>query len=129
MKSRIPIPPASVLCELFIYKGGALYWRHDAAKGRMKAGDVAGYIDSQGYITIGIKGKFYKAHRIIWRMHHPHGKMPRTLDHIDGDKSNNRLNNLRVVTHSENMRNWLPQKKPKPRKGNKLVQTLGESDE
>lgn len=126
MKYRTPIPPASVLHELFVYKNGKLYWRNDAAKGRTKAGDVAGYVDSQGYITVGIAGVYYKAHRIIWRMHYPTGKMPHTLDHIDGNKSNNNIKNLRRATHSENMHNRRPQEKPIPKPGNKLTMALGD---
>ncbi len=129
MRTRLPIPPASVLHELFIYKNGALYWKNDASKGRTKAGDFAGYLDPQGYITVGVFGKYLKAHRVVWRMHHPKGKMPKVLDHIDGNRSNNKIENLRIATHSMNMLNRKPQEKPKPRKGNKLVAVLGERHE
>lgn len=126
MKTRLPIPPASLLHELFVYRFGNLYWRLDSRRGKVKAGDKAGYVDPQGYVTVGIYGRFYKAHRLIWRMHHPKGKMPHTIDHIDGNRSNNVVENLRIATHAENMRNRRPQEKSQPRKGNKLTAALGD---
>jgi len=52
--------------------------------------------------------------------------MPYTLDHIDGDRSNNNITNLRRVTLSQNMLNRRPQVKPTPKPWNKLTITLGE---
>ena len=57
----------------------------------------------KGYRRVGIFNRNYAAHRIIWKM--VHGTDACEVDHVDGDPSNNRLSNLREVTHSENMRN------------------------
>jgi len=64
-----------------------------------------------GYLYYGLfKGKgpskqrlWRRGHRLIWEAFN--GKIPTNLelDHIDGDKHNNKLSNLRLVTHSENM--------------------------
>lgn len=128
MKRR-EIPPASTLRALFQYKNGMLFWRIDSVKGRVKAGDRAGYVDFDGYRVVGISGGYYKEHRIIWRMHHPRSLMPTILDHIDGDRSNNKIKNLRIATASENMRNKRPKCKQSPRRGNKLAAALGERHE
>lgn len=125
MLPRLPIPPATLLHSIFTYKNGKLYWRSDATRGKVKAGDEAGYVDPQGYVTVGIAGRFYKAHRIIWRMFHPKGAIPDIIDHIDGNRSNNSIDNLRRATQAMNMRNRRKQVVT-PRKGNKLTIALGD---
>lgn len=76
-------------------------WR--IANGRF-AGTVAGSIDRKGYIRIAIDGCVVRAHRLIWLW--VYGQEPLgEVDHINGDRSDNRLENLRVVTSWENARN------------------------
>tara|TARA_X000001316_G_C922015_1_gene36748 strand:- start:351 stop:908 length:558 start_codon:yes stop_codon:yes gene_type:complete len=59
---------------------------------------------SAGYFHSSIRGKQYLAHRIIWAIQT--GEWPDgQIDHINGDRSDNRWENLRVVSHAENMRN------------------------
>lgn len=63
-----------------------------------------GYVCSNGYVYIRIDGKIYSAHRMAWLYHY--GYTPRMeIDHIDHDRENNRIDNLRVVTRQENQRN------------------------
>lgn len=57
-------------------------------------GRVAGHYDPDGYILLYIKGKNYKAHRIVWQMHY--GFIPRRIHHINGNKHDNRLENLQA---------------------------------
>jgi hypothetical protein len=69
-----------------------------------KAGDVIDATDSDGYLHTTIKGKRHKVHRIIWLM--VTGYLPvNYLDHINGNRADNRLSNLREATHSENLCN------------------------
>ncbi len=67
------------------------------------AGTVAGSMDEFGYIRVRIVGKRYRAHRLIWLL--THGVEPQCIDHIDGNRANNRLNNLRDVDAIDNNRN------------------------
>jgi HNH endonuclease len=72
----------------------------------IKIGDVAGNISRNGYCVIGFKEKLYRAHRIIWVLNTGVDiKSGMVIDHIDCDKSNNRLCNLRMVSSSENNKN------------------------
>lgn len=70
----------------------------------IKIGDIAGSPDKDGYTVIKIKGKVYKAHRLAWFYHY--GEWPKgEIDHINGVKSDNRLDNLRLSTRSGNLQN------------------------
>jgi len=98
-----PLPPAERLHELlWIDAYGTLRWRVNKGTGR--AGSTAGSIKSDGYRSIKINRRIYYAHRIIYKMHY--GKEPPAyLDHIDGDGLNNRPDNLREATQSQNLVN------------------------
>lgn len=73
-------------------------------KGGMPPGSVAGYVQKDGYVAISINGIQYKAHRLAWL--YVHGKFPqRHLDHINMKKDDNRLDNLREATRSQNHMN------------------------
>ena len=88
--------------ELFDYRDGELYWKESRGN-RVRAGDLAGYVQNNGYRAININNKLYKAHRLIFLYHH--GYLPKTLDHIDGDRLNNSIGNLREATNGENQMN------------------------
>ena len=88
-----------LLKELFDYRDGELYWKVSRTNS-IKVGDLAGTVDGGGYRVIRINGKTYKAHRMIYLYHH--GYLPEYLDHIDGNRANNDINNLREATIREN---------------------------
>lgn len=72
--------------------------------GRAHPGKIAGTVHSDGYVVIIIDGKQYKAHRLAW--FYVNGSWPRgRLDHKDNCQSNNRWDNIRPATHSQNMAN------------------------
>lgn len=85
----------------FNYANGKLFWGISPSQGVVE-GDEAGSINSKGYKCLKLKGNNYKAHRIIYEMHH--GKIPEdmVIDHINGDKSDNRIENLQCVTDRYN---------------------------
>lgn len=88
--------------ETFEYKEGVLYWKNPVAI-RLKAGDPAGTLANNGYLRTHWKEKFYLNHRLIWLMHNK--ELPEFIDHIDGDRLNNRIENLRSATASQNQHN------------------------
>ena len=68
-----------------------------------ETGQIVGTDDGQGYLKTSIKGDKYFNHRIIFFMHH--GFLPPCLDHIDTNKRNNRIENLRAATVTQNNHN------------------------
>ncbi len=71
---------------------------------RVKIGDVAGTINSKGYLQIGIEGKSYRAHRLAWL--YVHGYFTEYgIDHKDRIKTHNQISNLREVSQQCNLRN------------------------
>ena len=88
--------------ELFDCLDGNLYWK--VAKGRrVKIGDLAGTLGDGEYRRIKIDNKLYKSHQLIFLYHY--GYIPKEIDHIDRNPSNNFIDNLREVTHQQNHMN------------------------
>ena len=85
---------------------GIFTWLKPKAN-RVKTGDIAGTIrKATGYVAICVGSKFYMAHRLAW--FYVHGTWPDNfIDHIDMNKANNRLENLRAATKSQNQANTL----------------------
>jgi len=96
-----------LLNHLFEYdkETGNLIWKiKPSSRGHhVKAGDIAGTLKSHGYLCVGINYNSYRAHRLIFLMHK--GYLPKTIDHIDGDKLDNRIENLRAATVGQNQHN------------------------
>ncbi|MBX3452487.1 MAG: HNH endonuclease [Planctomycetaceae bacterium] len=89
--------------ELFELRDGRLYWqvKHKS----ISPGDLAGGLQSNGYWRIKIDGRTYKRSRLVWLYVHGMDSYPHLLDHINRDRSDDRIENLRMVTHAENQRN------------------------
>ncbi len=83
------------------HENGKLYWV--VAGPKRIPGKEAGHEDAAGYRRIMFKGKMYLAHRLVY--YHINKTLPQFIDHIDRNPRNNSPDNLRAVTHSQNMRN------------------------
>jgi hypothetical protein len=78
--------------------------RRVSVSSNAKVGDVVGTIANDGYRQTKVKGRLYKVHRLIWL--YVHGEFPpEQIDHINGIRDDNRLLNLREVSHQENNKN------------------------
>jgi hypothetical protein len=104
--------------ELFDYQDGQLIRKvgrgKNGSSSRWKAGTSLGHTVDAGYVLASVDYKMYKLHRLIWLWHF--GVFPKNhIDHIDGNPSNNRIENLREATDAQNMQN-----QRKPRRNNKL---------
>jgi len=112
------LPTQEFLLECFDcdFNIGVLYWKkrplhHFANERAMKAwntkfsGKRAGST-TRGYIEVSLDNISRRVHRLIWKMYHGTEPAP-VIDHINGDKSDNRIENLREVTHAENNLNLL----------------------
>lgn len=95
-----------IVNSVFEYKDGDLYFKKSISK-KAREGKKAGGIATSGYILVSFYKKQIYAHRVIFLMHH--GWLPNLIDHIDGNKLNNKIQNLRAATMSENGIN-----RPKP---------------
>jgi HNH endonuclease len=108
-----PLPSLERLEELFSYDecSGLLTWKMQLTTSRSNichnnkcGGKVAGTINEDGYVVVGIARKYYLAHRIIWKL--KTGSDPVDLiDHEDTDNGNNRWLNLREAANGPNIQN------------------------
>ena len=71
--------------------------------GNGKVGDIFNTINGRGYIEMSFNNHFYKAHRLAFL--YMNGSVPKSIDHINGIKTDNGWGNLREVTASQNSRN------------------------
>ena len=108
-KPRRPVEPSALTAEYlrsvlhYDQETGIFTWKVRTSN-RVKVGDVAGCPDGYGYLRIKVCSRLYKAHRLAWL--YVHGNWPKDqIDHINRDRSDNRLANLRDVSHKQNHQN------------------------
>ena len=108
MKYR-PLPPLEELKEYLDYNPdtGIIIWKKTTTA-RIKIGQEAGCVSASKcttYRTITSKGIKYKTHRIAYYMYHGIDPKNNDIDHEDGNGLNNKINNLRLATRSDNCKN------------------------
>ena len=108
MTTPRPLPPIEMLRSLFDYnpETGNIVWKVN--RGNKKVGDRAGVVNNRGYRQIVCCKVAYLAHRMAWALHYGEDPGPHEMDHIDRDRLNNRVTNLRKVTRGENSNNRAP---------------------
>lgn len=116
------LPEQIVLQKLLRYnpETGELLWNHRVAEdftptttrtrewqyrwwNKRFANTTVGSLGDGGYLCARIMGTAYKVHRLIWKL--VHGEDPDFVDHVNGNRSDNRICNLRSVPRSENAKN------------------------
>lgn len=118
-----PLPSQEVLRQLLDYdpETGVLRWKERGPEWFANIGgktaehhrkrwntcfagrEALSHVNEQGYRQGHILGRLYRAHRVIWKV--AHGVDADEIDHMNGDRSDNRLRNLRNVPRVGNMRN------------------------
>lgn len=91
------------LNEVFEYRDGVLFWKVDRRGNKLMGKRASRLKKSNGYQEVTICKKKHYAHRLIFMMFH--GRWPIQVDHIDGDRSNNLISNLREANNAQNNRN------------------------
>lgn len=97
------MPTQERLRELFDYQDGKLITRHTKKQGR-RARTIIGGLNGR-YLYAWVEGKYAPIHRLIWVWHNGPISSGLLVDHINHDRLNNRIENLRLVDHVNNGRN------------------------
>jgi hypothetical protein len=88
--------------SLFEYKEGSLYWKVRKAT-HVKIGARVGSPEVSGYETVYVDGRNWRIHRLVFLMQH--GYLPKIIDHINGKRTDNRIENLRAADDNQNAHN------------------------
>lgn len=104
-QENLEMPSQSDLNKMFDYHASGGFIRK-IARGTQKVGDsVFGKLETNGYRRMPINYSLYLIHRLIWKWHY--GDEPEFIDHINHDRTDNRIENLRKVSKNENARHQL----------------------
>jgi len=104
MSQKKVYPTKEQICEMFVYDNGKLVNRV-ARNYNSPVGKHTARLDKKGYLNIKIYSFYFKEHRLVWNMFY--GEIPDGLqiDHMNGDKTDNRIENLRLVSNMDNCQN------------------------
>lgn len=95
---------AKIAEEHFEYDDGILYWKKPTNR-TIKAGSRAGTYRRNGYFMVWCRRKIHLVHRLIWMIHNGDIPAGMLVDHKNQNTSDNRIENLRLCTKSQNAMN------------------------
>lgn len=108
--AKTDLPPIEVIIQSFRYdpETGRLFWKEDRPKpsphGRYGRGEAFRQKLPAGYLQGRLGSRTLYAHRVAWAIHH--GRWPQgEIDHINGDTGDNRIDNLREASRTQNQAN------------------------
>ena len=99
------LPQFSIVCKLLKYDPVSGVFTRKINQGKFEAGSHPGHVNCDGYIYISVNGTCYAAHRLAWLMATKTDPGEFEIDHVDGNRQNNAISNLRLATRSENNKN------------------------
>lgn len=98
-------PSQEKVRKLFIYKNGNLYWKKRKTN-RTRTDIIAGSINQDvNYRNVGIDGKSYRYHRLVYIYHKGAISPGHEITHINHDRHDNRIENLLCISHIDKMKN------------------------
>ena len=111
MPKSKPLPPLELVEQLLDYdpETGIFRWKPNRDR-RKPAGKIAGALNRYGYVTIKINGRVCAGHRLAWLVSRKEDPMESEVDHINGNKADNRKKNLRLASRNQNRYNCPIQK-------------------
>jgi hypothetical protein len=101
-KTNSPQISQAEVLDIFTYSDGKLLWKISPAY-KIKPGSEAGTLRKNGYRVVAYKGKDYRTHHLVYLMFN--GEYPKQIDHVNTVRDDNRIENLRLATNSENQWN------------------------
>ena len=104
MSTNYSTPSVDELAALFVYDPDTGVLRRKTARGSAKVGDAAGGGNSHGYLVVFVGKRRAMVHRVCWALHY--GRWPQhQIDHINRNRMDNRIANLREATSMQNAGN------------------------
>ena len=101
--NRRALPSQARLRELFVYDQDSGIFIRRVSIGGQPVGAMAGRANGLRYAMISVDGVLYYAHRLVWLW--VHGECPDEIDHVNRNGFDNRIANLRAVSHKQNAEN------------------------